>query len=364
MLRHSRILQHFFGAYSQRSYYSMDLQEVVKRLNNLAPTSLAESWDNVGLLLEPHSKRSVGILMLTNDLTEEVLDEAEQHNVNCILSYHPPLFRPLKRVTSKAWKERIVARCLEKGIAIYSPHTSYDALKGGVNDWLIQAFEATSVVPLQQSSQPPKHSHQITVEITKDDSGAELLGYLRQQLDKSCSLYMRNGDSSLVILCSESFLPTIVTLLSSRNNHLEFAITKLEQVPLDGYGMGRKCNLSSPVTLKEAVDKVKSHLNLPYVRLALAHGATSDSLIRSVAVCAGSGSSVLRGSKVDLWLTGEMSHHEVLDATHQGISVVLTDHSNTERGYLKVLKPRLMELFDQKIQIIISERDRDPLQVV
>lgn len=342
----------------------MELKEVVKRLNNFAPTSLAESWDNVGLLVEPHTKRTVGVLMLTNDLTEEVMDEAEQRSVNCILSYHPPVFRPLKRVTSKAWKERIVARCLEKGIAIYSPHTSYDALKGGVNDWLIQAFEATSVVPLQQSSQPSQHSHQVTIESTKDGNGAELLDYLRQRLDKSCSFYMRNADSSLVILCNESFLPTIVSLLSGRNDHMEFVITKLEQVPLDGHGMGRKCNLSSPVTLKEAVDKIKSHLGLPYVRLALAHGATSDSLIRSVAVCAGSGSSVLRGTRVDLWLTGEMSHHEILDATHQGISVVLTDHSNTERGYLKVLQPRLAELFDQKVQIIVSEKDRDPLQVV
>ncbi|XP_064097517.1 NIF3-like protein 1 [Macrobrachium nipponense] len=168
----------------------MELKEVVKRLNNYAPTSLAESWDNVGLLVEPHTKRAVGVLMLTNDLTEEVMDEAEQRNVNCILSYHPPVFRPLKRVTSKAWKERIVARCLEKGIAIYSPHTSYDALKGGVNDWLIQAFEATSVVPLQQSSQPSQHSHQVTIENTKDGNGAELLEYFRQRLDKSCSFYL------------------------------------------------------------------------------------------------------------------------------------------------------------------------------
>ena len=67
---------------------------------------------------------------------------------------------------------------------------------------------------------------------------------------------------------------------------------------------------------------------------------------------------------MDLWLTGEMSHHEVLDATHQGISVVLTDHSNTERGFLKVLQPKLVEILDQKIKVIISEKDRDPLQVV
>lgn len=73
---------------------------------------------------------------------------------------------------------------------------------------------------------------------------------------------------------------------------------------------------------------------------------------------------MLRGVKADLWLTGEMSHHEVLDATHQRSSVVLTDHSNCERGYLQTLQPRLQDLFDQKIEVIVSAKDRDPLEVV
>lgn len=359
MLRHSFVVRHCVGRYFQAKYYSMDLSEVVKRLNDLAPTTLAESWDNVGLLVEPHTKRGIKTLMLTNDLTEEVLDEAEQHNVNCILSYHPPVFRPLKTITRRAWKERIVARCLEKGIAIYSPHTSYDALEGGVNDWLIQAFEGTSVIPLQHSTQSPKYSHQVTVTTSEDCNAAELV----EGLDQSALSYM-SGDKSVVVLCKEKQLPSILSHISSKKNHMEFTITKLEQVPFVSQGMGRKCKLSSPITLKEAVDKIKSHLKLPYVRLALAHDATVGSLIKTVAVCAGSGSSVLRGAKADLWLTGEMSHHEVLDATQQGTSVVLTDHSNTERGFLKVLQPRLHELFDQKVQVIVSEKDRDPLEVV
>lgn len=87
-------------------------------------------------------------------------------------------------------------------------------------------------------------------------------------------------------------------------------------------------------------------------------------MIKSVAVCAGSGSSVLRGANADLWLTGEMSHHEVLDATHQGSTVVLTDHSNSERGFLKILQPRLQNLFDQEVQVLVSKKDRDPLEIV
>jgi len=61
----------------------------------------------------------------------------------------------------------------------------------------------------------------------------------------------------------------------------------------------------------------------------------ADSVITSVAVCAGSGGSVLQGQTVDLLVTGEMSHHQVLDAVHQGVNVILTRHSNSERGFLK-----------------------------
>ncbi len=60
--------------------------------------------------------------------------------VNMILSYHPPIFVPMKRLTQSSWKERIVVRCAENRVAIYSPHTSYDAVQGGVNDWLLKLF--------------------------------------------------------------------------------------------------------------------------------------------------------------------------------------------------------------------------------
>lgn len=66
----------------------------------------------------------------------------------------------------------------------------------------------------------------------------------------------------------------------------------------------------------------------------------------------------------DLYITGEMSHHEVLDAVQNDHSVILCDHSNTERGFLSVLRSKLTTLFDNQVQVILSERDADPLQVV
>ena len=78
--------------------------------------------------------------MLTNDLTPPVMNEAVTMGANLIISYHPPIFSGMKCVTQRSWKERIVTTCLENRIGVFSPHTSYDCVQGGVNDWLIQAF--------------------------------------------------------------------------------------------------------------------------------------------------------------------------------------------------------------------------------
>ena len=133
-------------------YHSMmDLKEVVTRLNGFAPLHLAQNWDNVGLLVEPSHPHSVKSILLTNDLTEKVAQEAIDKDVNMVISYHPPIFVPLKRLTSSKFKERIIVKMIENRIAVYSPHTAFDAVKNGVNDWLASGLGYAKVEPLQYS---------------------------------------------------------------------------------------------------------------------------------------------------------------------------------------------------------------------
>ena len=68
------------------------------------------------------------------------MNEAIQMKADMILSYHPPLFQKFKRLLQSDWKQRVAIKCIENRIAVYSPHTSYDALLNGVNDWLISPF--------------------------------------------------------------------------------------------------------------------------------------------------------------------------------------------------------------------------------
>ncbi len=125
----------------KRSYSSsMDLKQLVKRLEEYGQKRIACDWDNVGLLVEPSGPLEVKKVLVTNDLTEPVLEEAIQKNVNCIVSYHPAIFAPLKRLTQVEWKQRSIVKCIENRIAVYSPHTVWDAIEGGINDWIIRAF--------------------------------------------------------------------------------------------------------------------------------------------------------------------------------------------------------------------------------
>lgn len=112
---------------------------------------------------------------------------------------------------------------------------------------------------------------------------------------------------------------------------------------------------------------MKSHLSLPYIRLATRQGASSDGhQVSTIAAVAGSGASLLRAVKADVYLTGEMSHHSVLEATAKGTAVILTEHSNCERPYMWKVYKELVEGpegVDGQVEVTMSQVDKDPLNI-
>ncbi|XP_056157641.1 NIF3-like protein 1 isoform X1 [Lampris incognitus] len=347
----------------------MDLQEVLVVLEKLAPLSLAESWDNVGLLVEPSRARPIKTILLTNDLTDAVMEEAEAMSCDLIISYHPPLFRPVKRLVQGDWKQRLAVRAIEGGMAVFSPHTSWDSVKGGVNDWLVAGLGSGQVSVLSQAHGSAPHSHKLEFTVRNDAQLNDIMEELRRADSRTLLQYSVNSsDSSLVhvsVTCSDSALTSSVqTVLRQVGPSHSLSILQLQKPPLPGHGQGRLSVLEEPVTVATAVQKMKSHLGLNHVRLALGAGQTVESTVCTAAVCAGSGASVLSGVKADLYVTGEMSHHEVLDAVSRGTSVILSDHSNSERGFLTVFRERLAMRLPDSVTVAISQADRDPLEVV
>lgn len=129
-------------------------------------------------------------------------------------------------------------------------------------------------------------------------------------------------------------------------------------------GQGRVLELDKPATAAVLLRRIKKHLGLKHLRVALADRHAAGQPVERILLCAGAGSSVVVGAEGDLVLTGEMGHHDVLAHREAGTSVVLTEHSNTERGYLPLFREHLELHFGSKVRFDVSEVDRDPLVIL
>jgi dinuclear metal center YbgI/SA1388 family protein len=128
-------------------------------------------------------------------------------------------------------------------------------------------------------------------------------------------------------------------------------------------GAGRIVQLDNPLPLEDAIGHIKAGLSLSGLRVAAADQHQEGELIETFAVCAGAGGSVFEKlHHADLLLTGEMRHHDVLARVAAGQTVVLTDHTNTERGFLPKLAACLRENFPG-LELRVSVKDRDPLVI-
>ncbi len=369
---------------------SVKLSAVLDALKEIAPLELAEEWDNVGLLIEPSKPKPIRRVMLTIDLTDAVADEAIRLGSDAVIAYHPPIFEPLKRLAGR------LASLAENRVAVYSPHTALDSAQGGVNDWLADGIGARSRYSIKPFSKTPiletfklvifiPRTH---VDKMRSALAASGVGHIGDY--SSCSFNTEGfgtfiGGASakpvvgqrgrlekveeirLEMNCSDYSvnLQEIEKLIRQTHPYEEpvWDLYRLEPKRSELLGQGRDVMLNKPISLEGLVSRVKRHLKLKHVRVAKAdHPLNTD--IEHVCLCAGAGGSVLNGCGADVYLTGEMRHHDVLAANARGVSVILCDHTNTERGYLPVLKKKLLAKLGRGVRIDISKGDREPLEIV
>ncbi|AMD22432.1 HGR093Cp [Eremothecium sinecaudum] len=131
----------------------------------------------------------------------------------------------------------------------------------------------------------------------------------------------------------------------------------------EAIGYGRLVRFQKPLQLSVIIANIKNALGISHVQVATKTPLASK-MVSSVALCAGSGSGVFKKltEDVDLYYTGELSHHEVLRLCEEGKSVVLCNHSNTERGYIREIMHNI--LTDAGLQCEVSDTDCDPLHTV
>jgi putative NIF3 family GTP cyclohydrolase 1 type 2 len=170
----------------------------------------------------------------------------------------------------------------------------------------------------------------------------------------------------LEMVCPKSALARVAEVMRDVHPFEEPAwdVYPLAPRPVLGFGMGRRVVLNEPAPLSVLVDRLKLHVGRGALRVAAAPHHRAGSLVHHAAVCAGSGGGVFEhAGSVDLLVTGELSHHAVLDKLATGSSVVLCEHSSSERGYLPLLARRASELSGHAVEFVVSGADREPLEL-
>ncbi|MAY73228.1 MAG: Nif3-like dinuclear metal center hexameric protein [Phycisphaerae bacterium] len=382
--------------------------DLINAMETVAPLAGAEPWDRVGLAVGHPGDELSGPTLLTIDLTETVMEEAVQLGASAIVCYHPPIWRPLERLTDATPAERIVREAIGSNIAIYSPHTALDAAENGLTDWLCEGIAgvvetdtghrvAADCRALAPASLPsPTRQVKVIVFVPEDKidqcrsamatAGAGIIGLYRvcsfstagegtflptqgaHPTRGSVGGLERVKERRLEMVCSRSALPLVIETLRQFHPYEEpaFDIVELLPEPHRRSGAGRKLVLDQPATIETIGLRLRAHLDHDRIKFAVPSGDSGDEMMRIVGVVPGAGAGLLDQAAqegCELFVTGEMKHHDVLAAQAHGISVMLAGHTNTERGYLPRLANRLEALLPG-LSLQISETDEDPLRVL
>lgn len=371
------------------------IAELLEVLERIAPSDGAEPWDNTGLIVGAATWPASRVL-LTIDLTQPVLAEAIEQGVDAVIAYHPPVFREMRTVTDATPAGAVALAAAGRRIAIISPHTRLDTVQGGINDWLAAAVGAGDVRALVPHPDLPQSEAFKLITFVPEDAAERLrdalaaVGAGRIGAYRRCAFFTRGfgtfeGDAGtnpavgaagrlervdelrLEMVCAAESLPLAIVTLRQVHPYEEpaFEIHRLEPRPRRGAGGGRRVVLDQPVAMTEIVTRVRAHLGVPHLHVGRARCA-SEGIVRTIGLSAGAGGALLDSALrqgCDLFITGELRHHDVLAALERGCSVLLAGHSNTERGFLPHLRDALQPHCPDAC-LLISGRDADPLSLV
>ena len=361
------------------------VRELCQYLNQLAPLGLAEDWDNVGLLLGDEST-DVARIVTCLTLTPDVADEAIAVGARLIVTHHPILFKPVKRLTANNSEGRMVLKLMRHGIAVYSPHTAYDNSPTGINQQLAERLELTDIKPLR--TRTGEEQHKLVTFVPEGqldqvrralwDAGAGVIGNYRE-----CSFNLRGvgtffglDDSNpavgqagrleqidevrVEVVCPSGKLDQAITQLRRAHPYEEPAIDVIPLKSLaDGSGSGRFGRLRQPLSLAEVNDLVKSRLPQPQLQFV----GDPSMKIETIGIACGAAADYLRDAHrvgCQAFLTGEARFHACLEARDLRIAMILPGHYATERPAMETLATRLAAQFPGLIAAG-SEKERDPL---
>ena len=362
----------------------MIIKEITQAINELAPEHFAEDFDNVGLIVGDETNE-VSKALITLDTTEDVVNEAIDKGCELIISFHPIIFKGLKRLNPKDHVSRSVIKAIKNDVAIYATHTALDNIHKGTNFSMADQLglrEREILVP------KPGTIKKLTTYIPVDDTekvrealfaaGAGNIGnYDRCSFTLEGTGSFKGNEDSNPVKGERG-----VTQLEPENQlnitfpaHQEVAVLKAlfrahpyEEVAYEvetlenidqqrGIGMIGKL----PETLSEGsfIEKLKKTFQTPCIR----HSRLNGKNISKVAVLGGSGAFAIsnaRSAGADAYVTADLKYHDFFQAL-EDLLLVDIGHHESEQFTKKLLYDHLKEKFPN-FAPVLAETNTNPVQ--
>jgi dinuclear metal center YbgI/SA1388 family protein len=365
------------------------IQDFCGLVNRLYPQALAEDWDNVGLQLGDPAAPLERVLVCL-DVEEKVIARAEESGAQLVVSHHPLLFRPLRKITPEDEAGRTIFRALRQGIAVFSLHTNLDRAKNGLNDWLAAGLGLQHSIPLEQGGDkllklvvfvPLGHEEAVKEALFSAGAG-EVGAYDRVSFQSPGRGGFRCGPATRPFIGTpgaeevveevrlETLLPAAISgkvvsrlLKAHPYEEVAFDLYPLANQRTD-VGLGRIGQLPQPLALADFVVLVKQALGLQQLRMA----GPAERLVKKVAVCGGSGAGLISaalGRGADVLLTGDVKYHEAQRARAEGLTLIDAGHFGTEILMVKQLSEQLGRAAASQqwaLDIIEMTGEEDPIQ--
>jgi len=365
------------------------LAEVVAALESRYDPALAEEWDAVGLVCgDP--EETVRSVMFAVDPTEAVVDEAIAAGVGLLVTHHPLLLTAVHGVPATDPKGRLVHRMIRAGVALFVAHTNADrAADHGVNDALAAVLGLVDVQPLEYAAAPDTDTLVVFVPVGAGDqlvdalseAGAGVIGdYTRCVWQTTGTGTFIPGEETNPTIGSRGHLERVpevrIEMVVPRSRRAAVLRTLHDWHPYEdpGYtffensstpsraGLGRVGELPAPVTLREFADRVAGAL--PATAAGVRVAGDPGRLVRTVAVCGGSGSSLLDAAAsagADVFVTSDLKHHQVSEAGERpGPALCDVAHYASEWPWLPVAADLLHRDLGARVGVQVSAARTDP----
>ena len=351
-------------------------------LDGIFPPALAEEWDNVGLQVGDRSWAADGVLVAL-DPTLGVVREAVRRDCGMVVTHHPLIFRPLRSLDLDDPTSRIAGEALSSRVAVAAYHTNADAARPGVTDALAEVLELR-VTGVLRPSAPEDRAKLVTFVPTDATakvldalalSGAGVIGEYTH-----CSFRVAGTGTFLPSDRAEPAIGERGELNEVQEDRVEMVLPRArveaaigalirahpyEEVAYDvypllggeGLGPGRLAEPEDELSAAELADRCRGRLGVS-VRTA----GDLDRRVRTVALCAGAGASLIPDAlraEADAYVTGDLKHHQALDAAAAGLTVIDPGHHGTEWPFVEALG-RVLAWSVPDARVFVSETRTDP----